>query len=183
MGLMYIIFVSFHSTWAWCILSLSLFNIFRKWSNDYSQRVRVRVIGTPSYEGSGKIAVVCLAICPSVYLQVYQFGVFLRNGSIVFSDFWHNCKYLEYLKPDRALLSRKIHFCPNLGKKGPKCPQKRVFFETFFWNILWLVILGNNLKWKLILLLIFHHQSLIWQNFDSPFMGQNAVSQSNCKIL
>ena len=27
-----------------------------------------------------------------------------------------------------------------------------------------LVFLGNNIKWKLILLLIFHHQSHIWQN-------------------
>ena len=28
----------------------------------------------------------------SVYLSVRQFGVFLRNGSLVFSDFWRDGK-------------------------------------------------------------------------------------------
>ena len=38
---------------------------------------------------------------------------------------------------------------------------------------------GNNVKWKLILLLI-HHQSHVLQSSSS--MGQNAVDQSNCRI-
>ena len=46
-----------------------------------------------------------------------------------------------------------------------------------------LVFRRNNLKWKLIVLLIFHHQSHIWQNSGSQVVGQNAVSQSNCRIL
>ena len=40
-----------------------------------------------------------------------------------------------------------------------------------------------NLKLKLILLLIFLHQSHIWQNSGSRVMGQNAVSQSYCRII
>ena len=52
-----------------------------------------------------------------------------------------------------------------------------------FWKILSLVFLGNNLKWKLISWLIFHHQFHIWQNSGSRVMGQNAVSQSDCRIL
>ena len=40
--------------------------------------------------------------------------------------------------------SRKIHFCQNLEKQGPKWPQNRVFLD-FFWKILSLVFPGNNL--------------------------------------
>ena len=36
----------------------------------------------------------CTTECPIkslfVYLSVHQFSVFLRNGSLVFSDFWHD---------------------------------------------------------------------------------------------
>ena len=78
-------------------------------------------------------------------------------------------------------MCRKIHFCQNSGKKGPKRPQDTFFFE-FFWKIL-SVFLGNNLKQKLILLLIFEHQFHLWQNSGSRVMGQIAVSQSNCRIL
>ena len=80
---------------------------------------------------------------------------------------------MGYLKTNRF-------FCPDLGKKGPIWPLDRVFW--IFWKILSLVFLGNNLKRKLILLLIFHDQSHIWQNFGSLVMGQNTFSQSNCRI-
>ena len=104
-------------------------------------------IGPPSYGGFYKITIVFLSIC----LSVLQFRIFLRNSSLVFSDFLNNDRWLEYLKTDRALFSRKIHFCSNLGKKGPKWPQNRV---------LSLVFPGNTIKWKLILLLRSHHQHL-----------------------
>ena len=45
--------------------------------------------------------------------------------------------------------SRKIHFCPILGKKRPKLPpwtQSRVFW--IFWKKFSLIFLGNNLKLK-----------------------------------
>ena len=44
----------------------------------------------------------------------------------------------------------------QIWAKGPK-----VDF-WIFWKILSLVFFGNNLKWKLILLLIFHHQSQVY---------------------
>ena len=44
-----------------------------------------------------------LFVCPPVCLFVGQFSVFLRNGSIVFSDFWHDGRQLEYLKTYRAV--------------------------------------------------------------------------------
>ena len=40
--------------------------------------------------------------------------------------------------------SRKIHFCQNLEKQGPKWPQNRFFLE-FFKKVLSLVFPGNNL--------------------------------------
>ena len=74
----------------------------------------------------------------------------------------------KYWKTEKTFFSRKIHFCPNLGKKGPEWLQNRffLFFEKFYH----LSFLGNNRKWKLILFLIF--QQHIWQNFGSRVMGQ-----------
>ena len=112
----------------------------------------------------------------SLFISVRQFGIFLRNWSLGFPYFL----YAGNFSTGRALLSRKIHFCSNLDKKGPKWPQNRFFW--IFWTIL-LLFPGNNLKWKRILSLIFHHQSHIWQISDSQVMGQNAIGQSNCKVL
>ena len=58
--------------------------------------------------------------------------------------------------------------------------QNKVFW--IFWKILSLVFRGNNLEWKLILL-IFHYQSHICQNSGSYVMDQTAVSQSNYRNL
>ena len=49
-----------------------------------------------------------------------------------------------------------------------------------FWQKV-LVIPGNNLKWKVIV--IFHHQSHILQNSGSKGMGQNVVGQSNFNVI
>ena len=64
-----------------------------------------------------------------VCLPVSQFGIFLRNGSLVFSDFLYDGRYLEYLKTDWVFFYRKIHFCPNLAKKGPKWPKHQRFLQ------------------------------------------------------
>ena len=34
-----------------------------------------------------------LSVCQSGRLPVSQFGVFLRNGGLVFSDFWQDGRY------------------------------------------------------------------------------------------
>ena len=47
------------------------------WDNCFQNQL---VIGPPSYGGPFKI------IC----LSVRQFGIFLKNGPLVFSDFWHD---------------------------------------------------------------------------------------------
>ena len=53
-----------------------------------------------------------------------------------------------------------------------------------FCKILSIVFPGNNLKGKLIFLLIFHHRSSIWQHHSgSQAMGQNSDGQSNGMIL
>ena len=115
-------------------------------------------------------ASVCLPVCLSICLLVFvgQFCIFLRNGLLVFSDFWHGGRWLEYIKTHRAFCCRKIQFYANLGKKGSKWPQ--IAFLDFLKNFV-IIFLGNNLKWKLLLL-------LIWQNSVSQVMAKNAVSQS-----
>ena len=75
---------------------------------------------------------VCPSVCHSVYLpfclSICQISIFLGNDSLVFSDFWPYHRYLEYLSTGSGHFSRKIHFCPDLGKKSPKWPQSK-----FFW--------------------------------------------------
>ena len=66
--------------------------------------------------------------CLSVCLSVRQLRVFLRNGSIVLSDFWHDSRKMKYLKTDRAFFSRKIHFCP-IGQKRLKMAPKSRFLD------------------------------------------------------
>ena len=46
------------------------------------------------------------SVCPAVH----QFGVFLRSGSLVLSNFLHNGRYLEYLKTDRKIKKRQPIF-------------------------------------------------------------------------
>ena len=89
----------------------------------------------------------------SANLSVCQFGIFFSNGSIFFSG-------MDQVWAERAQNDPKIGF-------------------LIFWQNV-LVIPGNNLKWKVIL--IFHHQSHILQNSGSKVMGQNAVGQSNFRI-
>ena len=121
-----------------------------------------------------------LSVCPSVssaFFSEMAQKFFLICGTMV--DNWQIVD--RCLKTDRALFSCKIHFCSNLGKKDSIWPQNRVFW--IFWKDFSLDFLGINLKWKLILFLMFHHQSYIWQNSGSRVVGQNAVNQSNCRIL
>ena len=101
----------------------------------------------------------------------------------LFSFFWIVALWqiLWIFKSWQCPFFRKNNFYPNLSKEGPKWIQNRFFL--IFWKILSSVFLWNNLQWKIILLLMFHHQSHSWQNSGSPIVGQNAVSQSNCKIL
>ena len=87
---------------------------------------------------------------------------------------------MEYLKTGRALFSMKIHFWPIWAKRAQIGPK--IIFLNFL-SLLKILksFLGNNLKWKLILLLIFHHQSHVWKNSGPRFMGQSAVNQSSEK--
>ena len=97
-------------------MSLKL-NIFMR--NIYKTIYDNLFFGTLTHEGSCKITV-----CLSVYLFVHQFGLFLRNGSLVFSDFLYDGKKLEYLKTDRALFFQENSFLPKVGLKRPKMVPK-----------------------------------------------------------
>ena len=56
-----------------------------------------------------------------------------RNGSLGFSDFWHNGRLFEHWKTDIALFPGKLIFGPNLGKSAQNGPFIRFFgfFEKF----------------------------------------------------
>ena len=111
-------------------------------ANSYSSFVKLEVIEPPSYWGSYKI-IVCLSVCLPACLPACQ----------------------------PACLPARLPACPSFSlaffselTEGSKWPQNRFFF--IFWKILSLVFLENNLKWKLIRLLILHHQSHIRQNYE-----------------
>ena len=95
-------------------------------------------------EGRTKSLFVCF--CP--------FGIFFRNWSyyffLIFCTIFDNRSIWKLTE-----LPGKFIFV-QIWAKGPK-----VDF-WIFWKILSLVFFGNNLKWKLILLLIFHHQSQVY---------------------
>ena len=76
-----------------------------------------------------------------ICLSVRQFSIFPRNGSLVFSDFLHNGKLLEYLKADIALFPGKFFFDQIWAKRAQNVPKA-------FWKILSLVFPGNGLKLK-----------------------------------
>ena len=87
-------------------------------------------IGPLFYRGSHKITVAegpiksSYKIGLSIHISV---GIFLENGSSVFSDFLYD----GTSKLTQLFSSRKIHFCSNLSKRGPNW-SKNSFFEFFF---------------------------------------------------
>ena len=86
---------------------------------------------------------ICLFVCLSVRLSVRHVT---QECFLVFSDFFCDGRWLEYLKTDRVLFFQENVFLPIFGKNGPKWPQNS--FLVFFWKVLLLVLCGNNLKWK-----------------------------------
>ena len=103
----------------------------------------------------------------SVYLSVRPtVRHFSQEWFIVFSNFCTMLNNWNILKMTEAFF---------LGK----WPQNRFFW--IFWKVLSLVFFWNNLKWKLIFLLICHHQ--FRQNSESWGIGQIAVSQSACRVF
>ena len=135
---------------------------------------QVWFFGSLSDKDSYKITVPCLSLHQ-------QFEIFIRNALLLFSDFLHHDRYVEYIKTDRAFFFQENSFFSKFGQKLSKMiPNKGFldFLENFIFSFP-----GNNLKWKPVLLLIFYHQSHIWKSSGSRVIGQNALGQSNIRIL
>ena len=66
-------------------------------------------------------------------MSVRQFGIFPRNGSLFFSNFWHNGIQLEYLKTHRADFPGKLIFAQIWAKSAKNDPKKGFFgfFKNF----------------------------------------------------
>ena len=118
---------------------------------------------------------ICLFVCPSAVGHFYQEWV------VSFHRFFAPWQIIGIFKNCQSHFLSKIHFFPKFGQKLPKMTPKQVFFDFLKYFVI--SFPGNNLKQKLLLLLIFHHQSHIRQNSGSRVMCQNAVGQSNCRIL
>ena len=72
---------------------------------------------------------------------------------------------MEYLKP---FFLQKFIFDQIWAKRAQIHAKKKLFFFWFFEKFiknLFKVFLGNNLKWNLVLLLLFHDQSHIASSF------------------
>ena len=82
--------------------------------------------GTLSYGESYKIIVLCLSVHQ-------EFGIFIRNSLLLFSDFLFHDRQSEYLKIDRAIFPRKIHFPQILAKIAQNGSKIGLFgfFEKF----------------------------------------------------
>ena len=127
----------------------------------------------------------CLPVCLSVYLSAclcVRRSVRHFSQEFVISFFLIICMIVDIgiFKNWQPFFPGNFIFCQICAKRAQNGPK--VFFFTF-WKIFPLVFSGNNLKWKLILLLIFYHQSRICQDSGSRVMGRNDVGQSNCRVL
>ena len=78
-----------------------------------------------------------------------QFRIFIRSGL-----FWSMVNIEVFFFQENS-------FFPRLEQKLPKMTPKKDYLG-FLKNFI-ISFSGNNLKWKLILLLISHHQSHIWE--------------------
>ena len=125
-------------------------------------------------EGPIKSRFAYLSLC----LSVQHFS---QDWPISFFRFFAQWQIIRIFKNWWSSFFQGNSFLPKFWRKGPNMVPKQFFF--IFWKILLLGFPKNNLKWKLILLLIFHYESHILENSDWRVIGQNAVSQSNCMIL
>ena len=55
-------------------------------------------------------------LTPVLWTVYQQFDVFIRNWFLVYSDFWHHCRSLEYLKTVGVLFSGQF-ICPKIWAK------------------------------------------------------------------
>ena len=67
---------------------------------------------------------------PSVRLSFCEFAIYLRNGSLVFSDFLQSGRCLEYLKTDNTFLGKFIF--AKIWRNRAQNDHK----IGFFWNFL-----------------------------------------------
>ena len=81
-----------------------------------------------------------LIICLSVRLPVSHFS---KEESLVFSDFFHNGRYLW------SLFSKKPHFCSNLGNLLKSISDKILVLEIWTKIPLTNEIAGSFKKWYL----------------------------------
>lgn len=121
-----------------------------------------------------------LSVPTSVRRYVGTSVTSFSGNLLVLSEVFRSDRNLETEKVDRHGFSRKISFCPKMDKE-PKWGQNVVFLS--FHEKLSLLCAGSNPKWKTLQFPVALCKLLVWENSASQFRGQNALIQSNCRIL
>ena len=88
---------------------------------------------------------VCLSVCLYICLSIHQFGIFLRNGSLVF---WYLAQWqiIRIFKSWQSPYFHKNSFLPKFDKKKKKKKCKKWPQNSFIW-IFW-KILSFSFSWK-----------------------------------
>ena len=125
--------------------------------------------GPPAIVGRVLWSSICLSYLLSFCLSVDFLGIAWSG----FFRFLHGARnpYEVVWQPD----------FPEIRENGPKMAKSMVFW--IYWKIFSLIFSEFVLQWIFILFAVFLHKSRIWKNFISWDLGQNVLSQSDCRII
>ena len=98
----------------------------------------------------------------------------------IFSEFWHGSRIHMKLCVTAGFSAKNV-FARKFGKMDQKWARNRV--SWIYWKIWSLIFTEFVLYWKLVLFAVFLHKSHIWEKFCPWEMGENVLSQSDCRIF
>ena len=133
-------------------------------------------IGPPSLAGRLLWIRVCLTFRPSILSSFHPSGRFLGIVLLVFSKFGHDARNPCEVVPERTGFTRKCFFAPEIGKMGQKQGFLNIL-KNFVINFYWISTIMK------IYIAVFLHKSYTWENSGSWDMGQNVLSQSDCRVF
>lgn len=120
-------------------------------------------------------ASICQSVCTSV--TNFTWILFIR---FFFMKFCIAKKIYIQKKVTETDFQKKFMFAPKSVKEAQKSPEMEFFAS---WKILSFLFAGNNLKLKSLLFFIFFCKPHIKENSGSLVTSQNAVIQSECRVL
>ena len=122
-----------------------------------------------------------LSVHPSFRPSFHLSRNFPKIVSLIFFKFWHGARNSYEVVLERDGFSGKIFFAYKMGKMGPKRAKNRAF--SIYWKIWSLIFAEFDLKWKFTLFSGFLQKPHIRKKFCFWNMGQDFLSQSDCRIF